>query len=339
MKKYRYGAALISLVLCGALVWVNSINTFALGGVTLPTEREEEIMEVSLPTIAENEDSPFDFVIDPQALIFETDAALYGGWKVEEGAYLLFRRHDGGEYLFAGRSDMLTASNRGSAPMMVTITASVDDLGDIRLSETDDLSERDDCSMYLALVDDEGNEWAIPESGELSVSVELAGAREGAGFYRIDEENGSYEFEEEIIDEEEFPSYSFGLRGAINPNGEWEKIDIHPSVRVTWKLESEASAEEQENRELLTEEALSEEIPDEIFDDTEEVEEMSGFEDIFEEEASEFDEGSGEEGFTDEDTVSEEEEGMNASEETPTSKKDRKKDKAPEGDLLEEISG
>ena len=79
-------------------------GTEAFGSVMLPTIKEE-IISVDLPTVVD--ESPFDFYIDPQGLLYDTGAVRHGGGVVEEGAYLLFHNHDDGEYDFSGRSDRL----------------------------------------------------------------------------------------------------------------------------------------------------------------------------------------------------------------------------------------
>ncbi len=244
MKKCPYGAALIALILGGTLFFANFINAYAVDGITLPTdEGDREVVSVSLPTLAEEEDSPFDFILDPQGLIYETDAALYGGGKVEEGSYLLFRHRGDSEYLFSGTSDFLTAENRGNVPVEVTVTAEVAHLGEIVILDNDDFEDREDCSLYLALIDDEGNEEPIPEDGKISVKTELRAA---------------------------LTTYSFGLRGACNPNGPWEDIVVHPKVRVTWKIEQISSGKKQDDL-MEEEEDPSEDLIDEEITEQEEI--------------------------------------------------------------------
>ena len=209
-------------------------GTEAIGSVMLPTIKEE-IISVDLPTVGD--ESPFDFYIDTEELIYGTDAAKYGGGSVEEDATLLFRNHEG-DYDFSRYSDQLTVRNQSNIPVIVTIAASVDDLGEIEMVGSPDFDEDESCSMYLALVDDEGNEKAVFEKGEASVSIEMRKAPDNAYVYRIDEETGSYSYElVSSADEIDFDTYSFGLKGYCNPNGDWQDISVHPYVRVTWRVE------------------------------------------------------------------------------------------------------
>ena len=242
--------ALLSVISTAVMLTVNSVNAMAVDTVTLPLEvYGKDVVSLALPTISEEGESPFDFIIDPQNLIYETDAARYGGGKVEEGATLLFRNHEG-EYDFSRRSDRLTVKNQSNVPVEVTISACVENRGEIDIVGNTDFGDSDSCSMYLAIVDDEGNEKPISEDGEISVSTEMHRAPDDAYVYRIDEESGSYSYEfSRSPDEIDFDSYSFGLIGYCNPGGNWQDIAVHPVVRVTWKVEPVLSEEEQEEEE------------------------------------------------------------------------------------------
>ncbi|SFU65948.1 hypothetical protein [Butyrivibrio sp. M55] len=247
MKMQRMKTTALLTGICMVVMSIISpVDALAVDTVTLPLEvYGKDVVSVALPAISEGGESPFDFVIDPQGLIFATDAAKYGGGKVEEGATILFRNHEG-EYDFSRRSDALTVKNRSNVPVVVTVTASIENLGDIEISGNTDFGDSDVCGMYLAVVDDEGNEKPISEDGEISISTEMHRAPDDAYVYRIDEENGSYSYELSRSPEEiDFDSYSFGLTGYCNPNGNWQDISVHPVVRVTWKVEPVLSEEEE----------------------------------------------------------------------------------------------
>lgn len=207
--------------------------------VRLPLEvHGRDVVSVSLPVVASGGESPFDFVMDPQMLIYQTDAAQYGGGTVEEGATLIFHNHDEGEYDFSSYSDRLMVRNQSNVPVVVTVTASISDFGKIELVDDPEFEENTNCSMYLALVDDEGNEQPVLKNGETSVSIELGQAPDRAYVYRLDEESGEYIYGLSADPEEiDFDTYSFGLVGACNPNGKWQEISAHPKIKVSWKVE------------------------------------------------------------------------------------------------------
>lgn len=232
---------------------VSTVGAAEVETVMLPLEvYGKDVISVALPAINEEAGSPFDFILDPQQLIYETDAAKYGGGRVEEGATLLFRNHEG-DYDFSRLSDRLSVRNQSNVPATVTITASVSDLDGVEVVGSPDFDD-ESCSVYLAIVDDEGNEQPVSENGEVSVSIEMRSAPEDAYYFRHDEETGEYLYEFSTDPENiDFDTYSFGLVGYCNPNGNWEDISVHPRVTVTWDVEPIMSEEEatlEDNQEI-----------------------------------------------------------------------------------------
>ena len=209
-------------------------GTEAFGSVMLPTIKEE-IISVDLPTVGD--ESPFDFYIDPQGLLYETDGIKYGGGVVEEGAYLLFRNHNDGEYDFSRYSDRLSVTNRSTVPVIVKITAKISDIGDLRMDQDGVFDGEDDPAIYLAIVDDEGNERVLSEDGEVSVEIEMNQAPSEAYTYHYDESTDSYEYIYQSDEDISFDTYSFGLRGECNANADWRGTSACPRVMVTWSVD------------------------------------------------------------------------------------------------------
>ena len=209
-------------------------GTEATGSVMLPTIKEE-IISVDLPTVGD--ESPFDFFIDPQGLLYDTGAVRHGGGVVEEGAYLLFHNHDDGEYDFSGRSDRLSVTNRSTIPVNITITAKISDLGNLRMDQDGSFEDEDDCAIYLAIVDDEGNERVLSEDGEVSVEATLSSAPSEAYTFRYDESMDTYEYVYQNDEDISFDSYSFGLRGECNASADWSDTKAYPRVMVTWTVD------------------------------------------------------------------------------------------------------
>ena len=204
------------------------------GGMVLSTS-SEEIISVVLPTIGEQ--SPFDFYVDPQALIYKTGASMYGGGRVEEDAYLLFQNHSDGEFDFSRYSDKLTVTNKSTVPVNLTIRAAISDLDNVRLAGEYDFSDDTDCAIYLALMDDEGNEIPLLKDEEISLTAEIKRAPEGVYTWAYNEESGRYEYEYSADSETEFDSYSFGLHGECNERADWKDVFVSTMVTVTWSFE------------------------------------------------------------------------------------------------------
>lgn len=214
----------------------------------------EDVLSVELPIVADGEPSPFDFILDPYGLLYETGAMQYGGGTVEERATMFFRNAEG-EYDLSRHSDKLSIVNHSNDPVIVTVSASVSDLEGITLTAFSDFSKSENPSIYLALTDDNGNEQPILEDEQAQICVRL--------------DSGVY---------------SFGLTGACNPDANWQETYVHPIVTLTWHVEP-IPAEEQEEPEKGIEnlptvdavevDSVQEELPESSEDSTISLEEKT----------------------------------------------------------------
>ena len=215
----------------------------------LQTEPTDTIF-VELPT--EEASSLFDFILDPQRLITETNGAKYGFHTFEPGATLYFENAED-DYDFSSRSDMLSIMNRGDIPVEVTVTAWISQTEHLSIVQTDSF-EDEAASIYLAIVDSAGNIQPLDEKGTASVTVRLHAVKENT-----------------------YDKYSFGLLGACNPNGEWMDLEVHPVVTVTWQVVPVAEREEaQENKQEDTQGEQEEEKEDTQGEQEEEKEDTQG---------------------------------------------------------------
>ena len=256
-------------------------NSGSIESVTVDTELvDNEIIAVEMPII--DEEYMLDFYIDPDSMIYRTMHIPDGKHEVEENAHLLFHNWDCEKYAYSHNSDMLTVSNQSTVPINVTITAKIENMGGIGLSQDPDFSESDECAIYLAITDDAGNEQPLTGEGEVSLTVELQEAPAGAYVYQQSEETGEYDYAYLQNDGEiDFDSYSFWLTGQSNPNASWEYMSGHPKVTVTWHIEpimtdryeeTDEEAEGESSEEISDEQDLenvSEEIEDSVTDDEE----------------------------------------------------------------------
>lgn len=183
-----------------------------------------DTMRVVIPTDAAG---IFDFILDPQELISQTNASAYEGKTFEEGATLFFRRTDGEvEEDYSSTSDAVTITNHGPVPIEAVVTASISVVARDEFAMTDDREFIDDMrpSVYLALTDGESElPILLEEETELSVMIPPEGG---------EEEN----------------AYSFRLTGACNRQGDWSRMrDITFEVSVTWVMEPVEKNSEEED--------------------------------------------------------------------------------------------
>ena len=132
------------------------------------TEPEDTVF-VELP--ATEESSPFNFILDPQRLITETDGAKYGSSTFEAGATLFFENSDS-IYDFSSQSDMLTIMNKGAVPVEVTVTAWLNQIDNLCITQNDSF-EDEATSIFLALVDSSGYVLPLDENGRASITEDL----------------------------------------------------------------------------------------------------------------------------------------------------------------------
>lgn len=250
MKRELYQKFRLTSILAATAFAVFSlcpVKAFAVETIMLPTQVVgDDVVSMSIPIVSDSETSVFDFILDPQRLLYRTDAVRYGGGIVEEDATLLFYNKEGA-YDFSQHSDWLTVTNKSTVPVQVTITAQVTDLGDLKLVESADFAESTEPAVYLAIVDDQGNIQPLSADGQASVSFEMDAAPENTYVFRLDEETHTYQYGMSMDPNRiNFDTYSFGLIGACNSDAEWQDLSVHPMITVTWYVEPIIPEEQEE---------------------------------------------------------------------------------------------
>jgi len=215
------------------------IESERVESVTVPTE-SNELISVVLPVVEEKD--LFSFFIDPLHILYHTFGSSGGSVMVEEDACLLFYNRDGSGYTFSSRSDHLEIINKSTVPVEVTITAKLEDADGISIVPSREFGEEDSCDLYLALVDDKGNEQPLSEDGEAFIVVRLDRAPLEAYSYVFCEDTGAYEYVCQV-GEVAFDSYFFGLTGACNERGDWTSINGKAHVTISWNVEPIVSEE------------------------------------------------------------------------------------------------
>lgn len=195
-----------------------------------------KMLNVVMPT---GTDNVFDFIMDPQGLIQQTDGAAYNYSSFEEDASLFFKRSDGESDVDYSRfSDSLTIINKGEDPIEIELTAYLSPSSIDGIVLTDDETFTDDsyANLYLALTDGETTAAIDEEEGAL-IHVTLEGSS----------------------GEDDYSSYSFQLTGAVNQNADWSELkNIEPKVTVSWKIRAEEDELEEDSS--RTKQTLEQEI-------------------------------------------------------------------------------
>lgn len=194
------------------------------------------VYQVVLPTYV---DGCFDFIMDPQRLIEETNGAAYNGSSFEKGATVFFKRTDGrAEEDYSSSSDHMVVMNRSNVPIEVSVSVSIskESLGGISMTGDRTFAADTGASLYMALTDGE-NTVPVEESGAC-IQVTLPAAPEEAFEYVYDQESGNYAYGlKEDLSGIPFPEYSFWLTGAVNESEDWALIGkASLQISTTWKV-------------------------------------------------------------------------------------------------------
>ena len=215
-KKERLGR-MFGLIVCMSLFMTTGSMGEVQASGTDPSGLDSRVFQVIFPGDTEH---IFDFIMDPQKLISQTDAAAYGGSVFEEDATLFFRRMDEkAAEDYSSSSDALVITNVGTEDVDIVLTASIswDSAEGIQMADDPGFPEDRDESLYLALTDGEQTEAIVGEEGA-SIHTTLKG---------VSEENGAHQ------------EYRFWLTGAVNENGDWSQAEgAVPKVTVTWDVTS-----------------------------------------------------------------------------------------------------
>ncbi len=216
---------------------------------------ETDIYSVILPVVEDKD--PFNFFIDPKNI-------LYNSFKdsdevtVEEGANLLFINRTEEKVGLSGNSDKLSIINQSTMPVDVTITATIENIEGINLVQTEDFGDSEECDLYLALTDENGNEIPLSKEGEVTLTVRLDKAPIEAYAYVLDEESGEYRYAYQMLEDIVFSSYSVGIKGSANKEGDWTIPTGKPKVQVSWHVEP-VKEEDSEDSNEPAEDAQNEE--------------------------------------------------------------------------------
>lgn len=240
-KRARRYMALIMTVI---LIWSLQMDVSA-GDVSqshtpdinkLTADVETDLYQVVMPT---DTDGIFDFILDPQGLINETDGALHDGKSFEENCTVFFRRSDGeAKEDYSCKSDLVTIMNKSTMPVEVSLEVKVkpSSLEGIKMTEDSKFKKDKSASLYLAVIDGK-KEVPVGKDG-VTIRKMIEAAPDGAYAYEYNSDTKKYEYGlKKNIEENTFDKYSFRLTGVANKKGDWAAFTkVVPELLVTWKV-------------------------------------------------------------------------------------------------------
>lgn len=232
LKKGTAAALTAALMLSSSMVAFAAEQEGSLSGTgELEGTLSTDVFSVVLPTVSDT-DTTFNFILDPEGLISATSAAKYNA-TFEEDSTLFFKNSDGN---YSSKSNALTVTNKSTMAVDITLTATVSNVEGISITEDNAFTGDKSASLYLALTDGTATS-AVNASGSASLTTSVDSAPADAYIVQWNSANSKYEYV--LADESNttFPTYSFQLTGACNPNGDWSGLsDAAPSVNVVWSV-------------------------------------------------------------------------------------------------------
>ncbi len=224
------------------------------GGGQMEGNVSKDVFKVVVPSSIQGANAAsftgFNFVMDPQKLITATEAEKYtdatGGSSLADGFVpdktLYFVNKT--DRQLDNTSDYVMVTNKSSMKVEVSLSAKMDQLGSITMSDTDEFAEDDDsASLYLAILGGNDEKAIDDTAAGVEVKGTIAEAKDGA--YKIVYDGtvaGDYSYDLVNDDPALFSSYEFALTGATNEYGDWSNVTDTPEVQFTWKVEPATSA-------------------------------------------------------------------------------------------------
>lgn len=243
MKNYK---KLIAGTMAAVMVFGSSIVASAAdqsdsttGQGSLDIVKESDIFDVVLPVLPE-EGSPFDYILDPTGVIEATDHAKYGDANFESGQTLFFAV-SGGDYNHV--SDTLTATNKSTMDVEITVKASVAEATGITMAEDTNFVSGGDATaqLYLGLFDDTDNQSGLAITVEgVEATATIAGADDEYEVKYVSD--GDYYVKALKDGASNFDTYEFHLEGACSVDG-WDGLEENPpAVEVVWTIKDPINA-------------------------------------------------------------------------------------------------
>lgn len=258
MKKFkqRIAVALAIVMVAGC-----SMTAFAAeenqGTVTGSGELEgtvsTDVWNVQLPTKVVG-DTTYDFILDPEGLIEETEAARYSGATFTGDTGMFFANVSGGDVSggdvsggdvsYSPTSDAKTIINKSSYAVDVTVTATVKAAVDsehaVTLSEDNTFANDKTTSIYLALTDGTNTGVVKTSTKVATISSTIGAAPDGSYVYAYENDEYTYKLKADLSDDI-FEGYSFQLTGACNKVADWADFeDADPQVEIVYSVAKHA---------------------------------------------------------------------------------------------------
>lgn len=237
---------ILAAALAATMVFGSSISVFAEDPVTSggsdgagasEGHLEKEVLNVVLPTVPDGS-TPFNYTMDPERLIRETEGAKYA-----EGTTFPEAEGDTGVYFqtaektYANKSNVLQAINKSSCDVKLSVKVNTTQKSDkdIALATSSTVATEGTPNLYLGLV--VGSTKTTVKAEEQTVDKVIAGTPGNFETTVVTNDSGvkSYAYKEKA-DASTWKAMNISMEGAVS-NLAIAADATAPTVNVTWAYE------------------------------------------------------------------------------------------------------
>jgi hypothetical protein len=236
----------VAVLLTGAMVLGMTTTAFAETGSVdtsgtgqLEGHVSRNVVDVTLPT---DDNNAFDFIMDSEGLIQETEAAAYSGYTFpnkQGDGYVYFLN---GDKTYGNDSTEFIVSNNSSVSVNVTVKAKAvfdnpEATGNVTLVGSKGEATGDKAKLYLGLVVS-GNETKPITVSEASTKVELAGKPDNY-YVSYNGVGAEPKYQLKLKDAKNkltWETVGFKVEGATNEVENAQGV-IAPKLQLTWEFE------------------------------------------------------------------------------------------------------
>lgn len=198
---------------------------------------ETSVFSASIPTNAAN---VFNFFVDPNGLLEETDYARLAGKTADDfeaGSTLYFTRTPSDTVKEFGKdSEKVTAKNMSSYEVKIEVSAFITGIDGITMADSDTIgADVQDPTLYLAIVHDTDKVAVKADEGGL-LKGDIAGTPDNFKI-QYNTEKGKYEYAQKAADQlTDWATYDFYLTGACGGTWTDAQAEATPEIALTWKI-------------------------------------------------------------------------------------------------------
>ncbi|MCI8376720.1 MAG: hypothetical protein HFI29_15010 [Lachnospiraceae bacterium] len=249
---------ILAAALATTMVMGSSMAVFAAdqeGGASGEGEtqyvEENDVFNVVFPTVAEGA-TTFNYLLDPNGLIAETDGDRYTGKVFDDDKSVYFLRSEqvdgtvggsAGKCDYTDTSDAIKVTNKSTDAVELTVTATVEETEGIKMAANSTFAGTD-AELYLGLVGTDGT--TPTEKGITAAGVTLTQSIPAdAAAYEVKWDSTDKKYKKALTtaaqaaDYAGFKYYSFSLKGACNTatGTDWSGLtDKAPKVDLVWTV-------------------------------------------------------------------------------------------------------